>query len=96
MSRGIDQVDGVFFPLYLGRRGLDGNAPFPFKLHVIHGSPHSVFTPDFVDGVYLIAVKKNTFRKGGLSRINMRTDADIPHLSAICPQRVDAHFVFTP
>jgi hypothetical protein len=53
---------------------------------VIHGGPHAVLSPDFVDGVDLVTIKQDTFGKGGFSRIDMRTNPYIPH-----PGDVNAH-----
>jgi hypothetical protein len=44
-----------------------------------------------VDGVDLVAIKKNTFRKSRFPRINVGADPDVPHLG-----NVDAHLVLTP
>jgi hypothetical protein len=56
---------------------------------VVHGGPHPVLAPDFVDGVDFVAVKQDPLGKGSFPRIDMRADPDIPH-----PGNVDAHFVF--
>jgi hypothetical protein len=101
MPRGIDQIDGITLPFNLGRRRLDRNAPFPLKLHVVHGGAHPVFSPNLVNRVDLITVKQNPFGKGSFSRIDMRTDTNVPHHADISPldvrpwdfrpRAVDAH-----
>jgi hypothetical protein len=39
-----------------------------------------------MNGMYLIAVEQDPLRQGGLSRVNMSADADVPHLG-----NVDTH-----
>jgi hypothetical protein len=54
---------------------------------VVQSRADSVLSPDFVDGVDLVAIKKNALRQGGFSRIDVRANSNVPH-----PANVDAHF----
>jgi hypothetical protein len=60
VSGGVDQVDDMVLPLNLGSGGLDGNTPFPFQFHVVHGGPYTVFTAYFMNGMYFVTIEQNT------------------------------------
>jgi hypothetical protein len=88
VSGRIDEVNGIIFPLDLRRRGLYGDASFPFQFHVVHRRADAVFAADFVNGVNFVAEKQYAFRQGRFPRIDMRADSDVPHL-----RNIDAHLI---
>src|SRR5580704_14990382 len=82
VPRRIDDVDAMLgkalvhsLPEASGRRGGDGDAALLFLLHVIHHGRAVVHLADLVRDA---GVKQNTLGRGGLARINMRRDTDVP------------------
>src|SRR2546421_237246 len=80
-------IFAVAFPKTGRRGGRNGDATLLFLLHPVHGRRALVHLADFVRDARVI---KDTFRRGGLTSIDVRHDADIPELTEV----VLSHFVF--
>ena len=88
VARGINDIKAVFRLLVRqadnlrrpvgggGGRG-DGDAPFLLLLHPIHRGCAVV---NLSDGMLLAGVEQNPFGQGGLARVNMGDDTDIPEV----------------
>ncbi len=77
MAGCIDDVDLVIAPVGSDSSALDGNAPFLFLRHPVHGR---VAVVDLADAVYFSGIKEYTLGSGGLAGVDMSHDSDIPHL----------------
>ncbi len=67
VTRCIDKVDCVVFPLNLSCSRLDCDTSFTFQFHVVHYSTNTVFTTNFVNSMNFVTVEQNTFRSSSLS-----------------------------
>ena len=86
MARSVDNVDKVFIPFAVSRRGLDRNTPLPLQFHRIHLRADAVLSLDVVDDPDPLRVKKNSLRQCRLSGINVRADSDVSYPSQIADQ----------
>lgn len=48
-----------------------------FKFHAVHFRTNAIFSFNFVDSRDTASVKKNSLGQSGLSRVNMRTNANV-------------------
>jgi hypothetical protein len=76
----VIQVVRGLAPLDARRRRLDGNAAFALQIHGIHGRAHAVLTLHLVDLVDHAGVEKDTFGQGGLARVDVGADTDVPEV----------------
>ena len=74
VSRGIDDVDLVFLPLYMVERGTDTQAVFDFLRLKIHHRGSIVDPPEAVRGT---SVKKHGFSKRSLARFSVANQGDV-------------------
>ena len=74
MTGRIDNVDTVVLPGASGGSRRDGNSTLLLLLHPVHGRTSLV---DLTDLVRLSGVEQDTFRRGGLSGVNVRHDSDV-------------------
>ncbi len=79
MPRGVNDVYLIALPLAVGGGRSDGYSPFFFELHEIHGSSDAVLAFHVVDGVNSLGIKKNSFGKSGLARINVGANANVSY-----------------
>ena len=82
MARGVDEVQGIAFPIIGGiiqlhRRGLDGDAPLPLQLH---GVQQLLRPLPLVDGVALL---HEPVCQGGLAVVNVGNDGKITNMGKI-------------
>src|SRR5438309_11213000 len=75
MTRRVDDVDLVIAPEAGGRGGRDGDAALLLLLHPVH---HGGAFVDLADLVADPGIEKDPLRGGGLARIDVRHDADVP------------------
>ena len=80
MPRGVDDVDLMVQPGAERRRRGDGDASLLFQLHGVHGRADAVFALDVVDGVNPFCIEQYPLRQGGLPRVDMGADPDIPDI----------------
>ena len=57
MPGGVDKVNGMFLPFYLGGSRLYGNSSLTLQVHMNHCGADPVPAPDFVYGVDFFAVE---------------------------------------
>ena len=57
---------------------LNRDPSFFFQLHTVHGGTNAVLTTNFVDGMNAIGVEQDTFGQGGLARVDMGADSNVP------------------
>ena len=79
VSRGVDHVDLVTFPLGGNRRALDGDAALAFLLHVVgRGRTLAVLGVVNVDDLVLApGVIQHALGGGGLARVDVGDDSDV-------------------
>ena len=75
MTRRIDQVDRMVFPLHAGRGTRDRNTTFLLQLHVIHGCPAT--SMHFLHLVDAARVKQNPLAQRGFARVNVRGNTNV-------------------
>ena len=80
MPGGIDDVDFMVEPFTERRCRGNGDAALLFQLHGIHRGADAVLALDVVNGVDTLRVKEYPLGKGGLPRIDMGADSDIPYI----------------
>ena len=84
VSRRVDDIERMVLPMHIcGSRG-NGNASLPFQFHGIHGSADTVFSPDFMNGIDLIAIEQDPLGQGSFTRIDVGADTYISHFGQIC------------
>jgi hypothetical protein len=76
MTRRIDEMNFVIFPMEGRRRGGNGYAPFLLLGHVIHGRRTFVNLSYFVN---LFSIKQYALGQSGLARVNVRGDPNISY-----------------
>jgi len=88
VTRSIDYIDRI--PLLVTGRGilgdpvtescgaLDCDALFTFQVHAVHLGPHVVAATDLMNVLDSTGVIENPFRQGGLSRVYVSRNSDIP------------------
>ncbi len=81
MSRGVDQVQYIFFPIqgviHLNGMAFNGDPPFTLQIHIVQNLRLQVFT------LYGFGVFEQAIRQGAFAMVNMSNDtkiADIFHL----------------
>ncbi|MNZ80291.1 hypothetical protein D3C78_989210 [compost metagenome] len=74
VSRGIDDIYAVTFPLSGRRSGSNRNSALLFLFHPVHCCRTFVNFTDFVRNA---CVEQDTFRRGSFTGVNMRHDPDI-------------------
>ena len=65
MTRGVDNVDVVIFPMAVSGCRLNGDSTFSFKLHGVHFCTNAIFTTNIVNGMDLTGVKQDALGEGG-------------------------------
>ena len=81
VSWGVNQIDTVIFPEACCSSGSNGNTTFLFLLHPVHGSCTIVH---FTDLMAFASVEKDTFRKCGLTGVNVRHNTDVTGICKSC------------
>ena len=76
MTRGIDNIYAMVFPVSGGGGGGNRNTSFLLLLHPVHRSGTFVSLADFM---HSSRVEKNTFGGGGLSGIDVSHDTYISY-----------------
>ncbi len=71
----VDQIDYVIAPLHGSSGTGDGDAPFLFQFHVVHGGATAVV--HFLHAVNAAGVVQDPLAQGGLARVDMGRYADI-------------------
>ncbi|KFM83885.1 hypothetical protein DJ90_5581 [Paenibacillus macerans] len=74
VSRGINDIYAVTFPLSGGRSGRNRDSALLLLLHPVHRCSTLVNFPDFVRTA---CVEQDPFRRGCLTGVNMRHDPDV-------------------
>ena len=75
VARRVDQVDPVVLPHARGGGGGDGDAPLPLLDHPVHLGGALVDLPDLVG---LARVVQDPLGRGGLARVDVGHDPDVP------------------
>jgi hypothetical protein len=71
MAGGVNDVDFMVAPFTIsGRRG-NGDTPFFFQFHGIHGSPYTILAFDVMNGMDPLGVIQNSFGQGRFTRIDV-------------------------
>jgi hypothetical protein len=83
VSRRVDQVDVIPLPPGVGGGGGDGDAALLLELHVIHGRAGAVLPLHLVDPVDAVGVEEDPLGEGGLARVDVGADPDVPNLLEI-------------
>src|ERR1700712_905015 len=73
----VDDVDLVTLPMGRGRGGGDGDPPLLLLLHPVHDGAAVV---NFTDLVGDTGVEQDALGRGGLTRVDVRHDPDVPGL----------------
>jgi hypothetical protein len=76
MSRRINNVNLMIFPVRRSRRALYGDSPLLFLLNPVH---NRLAVVNFADTVAFAGVKENTLGSGSLTGVYVCHNADIPH-----------------
>ncbi len=79
VAGGIDQVDRIILPGDVRGGGLYRYTALPLKIHGIHRRTDAIFAVNFMNSMYFVAVKQNTFRQGGLAGVDVGADSNIAH-----------------
>ena len=77
MTRSVDDVNTVAVPVAGGRGGRDGDTALLFLHHPVHDGGALV---DFTDLVTLTRVEQDALGCRGLTRVDVRHDADVANL----------------
>jgi hypothetical protein len=77
MTRRVDDIDSMFFPKTGGGSGGNGNSPFLFLFHPIHGCGTFIHLPDPVGDAGIV---ENPFSRRRLARIDVGHDSDVSSL----------------
>lgn len=56
---------------------LDSDPLFSFELHEIHGSSHTIWTFNFVNGVNFSCIEEHSFWEGSFAGVDMRWDSNV-------------------
>ena len=80
VTRGVDNINLMIFPVAGGGCRGDRNAPFLFLFHPVHGRLTVVHFSDFVA---FSRVVENSFRCGCFARIDMGDNSDISQFGQI-------------
>ena len=74
MSRSVDNINLVIFPITSSRSRSDGDAAFSLLLHPVHRGRTLMHFTDFVSDA---GIKQNTLGGGCFSRVNVSDDSDV-------------------
>jgi hypothetical protein len=76
VAGGIDDIDGVAFPLAGGSSGGNGDATLALLVHPVHGGGAFV---GFTHPVHAACIEEYSLGRCGFSRVNMGHDTDVAY-----------------
>jgi hypothetical protein len=67
----------------MGGGGLDGDSLLALQLHEVHGGAYRVRTFHLVDGPNFASIEEHPLGEGGLARIDVGRNTDIPDFGEV-------------